>query len=1010
MSEARHSARGAIRLILIAAAISLSAAALGADGFSTHGPAGPRKGGDGPIIRSVEPQLVGVGTRIRILGDKLGSADNAVVVFGGEVITNWIDKHADDEVIVSVPIGALAGPIRVVAGAGSAESLLALSDADRQAALARGHSGGSAKALQIIAPFSAPATAPKFLPPVEGGLDVIANHIIIEMNDFLGFEDAAQIGWRFGGRLYGFSAPSNSYFFELAEAPNDRAALDDLLDEIALDKRVRAVSPDIAMEMKQVRFAEPDFIDSRYFETIPNDPNGNTYWQFGREGAWHMDRIQAPAAWNLIKRFRPPNDPVSIAVLDTGCVQTHAEFAGVALYQINPSTNTIRFTIAGDATELPTALLQQTYNRGDPDNGAHGTAVCSIIGAENHRILPGATTDRGINGVVSGADLSYSLQIHRGGSGNFPIEPGEPGDTYTLTDFLPAINAAGITGCRVLNASWGQPRPINPNTHPDRNIVRVSLRKLARELNRYRDQLLLCVAAGNEGNDILSYNGGEVTPFEDFNLNNRLDAGEDVNGNGALDHGNYVGASLGTLPNVLTVGAIIGGQSAAAPLLFFRDDARWVDSQFVTNSASNWGSRRPGGSAQDAVVQIAAPGGREIFAAGKPYNATNNATAFQVGNQWYKYFGGTSAATPMTTGSAATLFALDRFMTAPEVKARLINTSYPIRTTDTNGADLDWNTLKLGAAVRQLLVDRGRITNDQAWSGTSRLLIVPNGNPSPWDVTVAEVRQNPVSRRSEIFRNTVVKTYAPDRPTSYSSAISPNGKQLNTDMRTQLWRYDIELDNDFQIISPPMGGRIWDRLPLAVLPNGDVILPWTVRHPDCAGFPFEEAELRIWRNNVAYATGAIAPADHIYQWRPQAAAKPDNMSVYTSITFNDITLNPDVPCEIQSSVNGDGGNVLAYPGPGGGHAVAAPPGGSWRDGPAWSPDGRLFLGRPFGGDWQVRRLTPTGTLVWSNTATVAGPWSPDGSELVFGFTTRRRNGNDPVALGGGLDRYFSWTW
>ncbi len=957
-----------------------------------------------PAIHSIEPTVAGVGSLIRIRGANLGSDKDATVVFGGDMPSTWVDKHAADEIVVAVPIGATAGPVRVVLGA-AVEDFVELDGPARAAALGALPVATSADALRLVAPFATPTLPPDIIESPDGGVLLVKNRLILELHDFLGFEDALEIGWKFGGRLFGFSGPSNSYFFELADAPKDHAALHELLDAVAQDKRIREVSPDMALELKQVRFAPADNVNSRYREVVA--AGANVSWQQGREGAWHTDRIQAPAAWNLIERFRPPTDTVHVAVVDTGCDQAHAEFTGVTLTQIAPAVPTIRYTIAGDEVELPTVLVEQPYNRGDPAaGGGHGTAVCSIIGAEQGRIING--TDRGICGVIAGSDrIPYTMQIHRGGSGNFPTEPGEAGDTYTLTDFLPAINAAAITGCKVLNASWGQPRPVNPATHADRNIIRISLRKLARELNRYRTQLLLCVAAGNEGLDPASFNGGEITPFEDFNLNNTLDAGEDVDGDGALDNGNYVGASLGTLSNVITVGAIIGMRDANAPNFFYRDDERWVDGVLEATSASNWGTRVAGG-AVDAVVHLAAPGGREMFTA----STVANGRRFQIGAQWYTSFGGTSAATPMVTGSAATLFSLDGTLTPAAVKQRLIETSFPIRTTDTNGANLDWNTLKLGAAVRRLMVDRGTITNDQAWTGTSRLLIIPTGNPNPWDVTVGEVRQDPGTRRSFLFRTTVIKTYNIDRATSYSAAISPSGTQFNGDVRNQIWRYNIETDADFQIISPPARGHIWDRIPLAVLPNETLMIPWTIADADCAGFPFDNAQVEIWRNNIVFARGAAAPANHKFWWRPYETARPDNAQFYAGLLYADLTVNPAQPCEITGQANGDGGALLAVPEPGGvAHTIPGPPAGApYRGECAWSPDGRLFLGRPTAaGDYQVRRLNPGGAVVWTNAAAVAGPWAPDGSEVIVGFTTRRRNGNDPIAIGG-IERYFSWTW
>lgn len=982
-----------------------------------------------PVVASVEPTIVGVGTKIRIRGSGLGTAKDSAVEFGGGVVSTWVEKHTDDEIVVRVPIGAEAGPVRVAVGAGSAERLEGMAAPARRGVLDAAAGVASPQPLIVIAPFVEPIKAG--VVPTGGRLSVVRNRLIVGLRDFRGFEDAAQIARGVNGRLAGFFGPSNSYVIDLKDAPIDYAAMARAMELVRADGRVAEVCPDLVLGPKQVTFSNTDVVDRYRQMRAPPDPNIN-----GREDVWHFDRCQAPAAWNLVRRFVPVPAAVKVAVLDTGCDQTHAEFAGVNLTQIT-MTSAIRLTLTGEPVVLPTGIGEQAYNRGDHASG-HGTSVCSIIGAANGAAIPGAPNgDRGTNGLLAGGGGAYTMQVHRGASGNFPNEPGEPGETYALTDFLAAINGAALTTpsgrVTVLNASWGQiPGPIDPGLDPDRGIVRVALRKLARQLTIFQAQVLLCTAAGNEGRDPASYNGGEVTPFEDFNLNGVLDPGEDLDGDMTLDHGNFVAASLGTLPNVIAVGAIGGTYAGGA---FTRNDALWDDGPGGPN-ASNWGTRRAGTTA-DAVVALAAPAGRECFVASVPSHWLHNPSAFRIGDQWYRGgvggFGGTSAATPHVTGGAGLLLAIQPTLTPAQVKQRLIASSYAIDTTTTTGLALRWNTLKIGAAVRRLLVDRGTITNGQAWTGTSKVLrIVVNEPAGTATLMASEVRQHAVTRRSERFRDTVLgvvplapRGFPPPSPTLYPSdvgGLSWDGTRVAYEVNLAVGELNLATGAT-RAVRPDDAFGSW-RIPYVA--NQRVMSARVLPELTCAGIPpgnpgFQSYWIgyTVFDEGAAFAVQQGAPPFQRWAWEASVAPKPDNKSVYAG--YRILHFQPMVgepwPC-VSEYVPPDDflGTTLTYPGGGAPQVltVLPPPPDPHRFLADWSPDGRMFGASdnpndPGGaGLFRARRLGPAGPEVWA--AAMGHPlWSPDGSEILLtSAATRRRNGTEPVPAPAA--REMAWSW
>ena len=164
--------------------------------------------------------------------------------------------------------------------------------------------------------------------------------------------------------------------------------------ENAEDAVVRALSKN-----PSIKFAEKDMLVTAD-EFIPNDPRYSE--------AWHLAKIQAPAAWDLAQ-----GDGIVIAVLDTGVYGAHPDLSSkmVAGWNI-PSGNT-------DTADI---------------NG-HGTAVAGFVGAAT-------------NNLVGISSAGFNTKI-------MPIRVTNSADGYTYySDIAQGITWAADHGAQVANASF----------------------------------------------------------------------------------------------------------------------------------------------------------------------------------------------------------------------------------------------------------------------------------------------------------------------------------------------------------------------------------------------------------------------------------------------------------------------------------------------------------------------------------------------------------------------------
>ncbi len=198
-----------------------------------------------------------------------------------------------------------------------------------------------------------------------------------------------------------------------------------------------------------VKFAEPDFFMSGS-DTTPNDP----LYAIAPGPQWHLPKIMAPRAWDVIKQPKTPADAEStvVAVVDTGVDYTHPDLA--------PNLWTNPNEIAGNGQDddengkiddvrgwdfIGQSTVQTTIVQdNDPiDDSGHGTHVAGIIGAVGNNAL-------GVSGVCWGVKILPLRIIKKVGTGTY----GTYSTALGALDYIKTLNRNGRV-VAVANHSWG---------------------------------------------------------------------------------------------------------------------------------------------------------------------------------------------------------------------------------------------------------------------------------------------------------------------------------------------------------------------------------------------------------------------------------------------------------------------------------------------------------------------------------------------------------------------------
>ena len=666
-----------------------------------------------PKIQTFAPAIAGVGGQLQLDGLNFGSEADTVVVFNSSVIAEKLDTHTSTEIIARVPLGAVTGPVAVVSGVnapllrylqGQIELLQGIDSEliqqqiqylEKQKRILLVQPTPRLDVINVTVTFGFLTTTPSEIGPAaedSEGLPYLEGRVVVDLKGVESFDVALAIAAELDADLTGYFPASNSYVLDLRHPPMGLDGLDQIVQQLDRDPRVQEAWEDMVLEpQQQVKFADVDVVD-RYRHTDPKDHPADKGLD-GRTDAWTTDRIQAPGAWNLLERFIPARDgkasgraslfPMKISVLDSGVDQQHPEFAGVRLKKVGITY--VAFNIRGQRILLPVSIQdKEDYSNGDFRSGGiqHGTAVASLIGAANGVAIPGVTNrnpdgDRGINGLLHNP-MEYTIQV---------------GQLRTVCDELVGINAAALTGARVVNMSWGQDHPVNPDKGNFFRVLllRFQLNALAKNLSVFQNSLLLVAAAGNNGLD-KDPDGlkGRVLGVYEKNLPGQPPGGLDFP------------VSMGTLNNVLAVASINNNDQLSG--------------------FSNWGT----------PVQIGAPG-EQNFMAGECQTAVGRRCDFQIGDAYYmKLTTGTSFAAPLVSGTTALLLGINPGLTAAQLKNYATSTAFFVNTATQVNTLNNWPTLKSGFAVRQVLLDtplarfgiqrQGNLINkDDPWTGVSKI-------------------------------------------------------------------------------------------------------------------------------------------------------------------------------------------------------------------------------------------------------------------------------------------------
>jgi thermitase len=202
---------------------------------------------------------------------------------------------------------------------------------------------------------------------------------------------------------------------------------------------------------------------------------------------WGLDDINAPKAWTL-----STGAGAEVAVVDTGVMASHPDLLG-------------RVLPGGWGFDGTTE-----------DSNGHGTAIAGLIAAHDDQ--------SGITGVAPGASI-------------LPFRAFAGADAPSSTEIVEALDRAGASGARVVNASFSTP-PYESATREMWNDIHA----IENVLNAHPDTLYV-TAAGNQGNDNDEY---PVLPCS-ADVPNLICVGAYTQSGAPMDSSNYGAGSVDIL-------------------------------------------------------------------------------------------------------------------------------------------------------------------------------------------------------------------------------------------------------------------------------------------------------------------------------------------------------------------------------------------------------------------------------------------------------------------------------
>ena len=196
-----------------------------------------------------------------------------------------------------------------------------------------------------------------------------------------------------------------------------------------------------------VEYAEP--VPLFYVSYVPNDPYYGYTASLSANADWHLDKINAAAAWDITKGS--PN--IKVAVLDNAIWSQHPDLKNKIVDKIDLADN--------DTTTTP--LTMDYVN-------SHGTHTSGLVAAE---------TDNNV-GVAS---IGYRTSL-------IAVKVGRDSDGALVAGFE-GITWAADNDADIISMSWGGPQ----NSITGQNVVNYA----------YNKGIVLVAAAGNDSSNTVMY-------------------------------------------------------------------------------------------------------------------------------------------------------------------------------------------------------------------------------------------------------------------------------------------------------------------------------------------------------------------------------------------------------------------------------------------------------------------------------------------------------------------------
>ena len=243
----------------------------------------------GPQITALEPQAAAVGDQVAVRGTGFTTQGiltlNSLPVDAGQ-IASW----SDTEILFRLPVGALSGPVRVIAGAVASNALT----------------------LDVVSSFTLPQ--PADIITDTAGIERVKGQLMVGFQDGVDQATIDSILALAGGTVVGYDSRLEVYQLEVAGA--DEVRVDQIVDTIRARSEVEFVAP---------RFGSVDA------QPAPNDPE----YPAGSWGAnstekrnWWQRYMRLPEAWDITQGSRL----VPIAIVDTGFMTTHPDLQPQIVY------------------------------------------------------------------------------------------------------------------------------------------------------------------------------------------------------------------------------------------------------------------------------------------------------------------------------------------------------------------------------------------------------------------------------------------------------------------------------------------------------------------------------------------------------------------------------------------------------------------------------------------------------------------------------------------------------